>query len=412
MIKTVAYVLRSFPEPSETFIADEAVSLLACDIKVCILHLFAGNKSIIHPSAQTLLEKAQVRLIEPVSMLVMLAFLVRWSVVSPVRTLRTLLMVIRHPARWCYFQALAPAWWCQQKKIDFLHAHYADINFQYAAAMSAWSGIPYGVTTHRYDIFENPLGIDQASKLFNQANAVVTISEYNRKYMCDTYGLATNDIVIVHCGIDLDRFAYTEHAPLKTHQVIRLLNVGRLYPEKGQDVLLHALAEVEKRGILFQLDIIGGGPMLEELQALSRKLGIEKRVHFHGAQPEAFVRNMHAESHVFVLPSRSEGLPVACMEALALGTPTIATRITGIPELIIDGVSGLLVEPENVNDLANAFCRIHDNPSLLEQFRAAGREAVTCEFDRRECTHQLIDLWSNARHLLHPIDATHTKVSP
>lgn len=407
MVKSVAYILRSFPEPSETFIAEEAASLTACGIRISVFHLIDGDRTIAHPTTQMLLDRAYIRQIRPISVPAMLAFLLRWLLVAPIRTLITLLASLRHPARWCYFQALAPAWWCRQHKVDFLHAHFADSNFQYAAAMSAWSGVPFGVTTHGYDLREHPLGINQASYLFRQANLVVTVSDYNRNYMSSTYGLHTRDIAVVHCGIDLVRFSRVPHPPLAPGQPLRLLNVGRLVPEKGQDVLLHALAQTRNRGIRFRLDIIGGGPLLEDLKALAQQLEIADLVHFHGAQPEAMVKRMHAEAHVFVLPSRSEGLPVACMEALALCSPTIATRITGIPELIEDGVSGLLVESEDPIGLADAISRIHDDPALLDRLADAGRMAVMRGFDRRECTHELIDLWNHAAQQPGAVDTQH-----
>lgn len=405
MVKSVAYILRSFPEPSETFIAEEAASLAAFGIRISVFHLLNGDRTTTHPTTQMLLDRAHIRQIRPISVPAMFVFLLRWLLVAPIRTLLTLLASLKHPARWCYFQALAPAWWCRQHKVDFMHAHFADTNLQYAAAISAWSGVPFGVTTHGYDLRENPLGVNQASYLFRQANLVVTVSDYNRNHMSRTFGLPTRDIAVVHCGIDLDRFSCVQHPPLLPGQPLHLLNVGRLVPEKGQDVLLHALAQTRDRGICFRLDIIGGGPLLESLMALAQQLEIADLVHFHGAQPEAVVRRMHAEAHVFVLPSRSEGLPVACMEALALCSPTIATRITGVPELIEDGVSGLLVESEDPIALADAISRIYDNPALLDRLADAGRRSVINGFDRRECTHELIDLWNNAVKKPGPVDA-------
>lgn len=394
MLRTVAYVIRSFPEPSETFIAEEAASLLLIGIQPCILHLNEGNRTVVHPSAKILLERAKQLHIKTSNISTILASLSLWMLASPVRTIRTLIKAARHPNRWCYLQALSPAWWCRQHKVDFMHAHFADVNFQYAEAMSEWNGIPFGVTTHRYDILNDPIDPNTASKLYKKADVVVTISEFNRRYMIDKFGLLSTSISIVHCGIDVKRFAFANRQPRMRTEHLRLLNVGRLVSEKGQDILLRALARVHNLGIRYQLDIVGGGALKKDLLALCVDLGISEHVVFHDAQPEQFIRHLHEIAHVFVLPSRSEGLPVACIEALAIGTPTIATRINGIPELIEDGINGLLVEPEDVQGLADAICKIEAHPELAEKLRIHGRKTVLAGFDRNICTQELVSQWA------------------
>lgn len=394
MLKTVAYLIRSFPEPSETFIAEEAASLLDAGVRPCILHLQDGNATVLHPAAQTLLDKAlrlRIRTAQPAAII---ANLIRWMGVAPLRTLRTLSKALRHPSRWCYFQSLGPAWWCRQQGVDFLHAHFADVNFQYAACISAWSGIPFGVTTHGYDLREEPLGRDGASELYRQADAVVTISEYNRRHMVQCYGLPEAKISVVHCGIDLERFAYLERSAPAAGVPLRLLNVGRLAPEKGQDLLLHALARLRQQGLQLHLDMVGGGELEQALKALVAELNLADCVSFHGVQPEQVVRQLHQRADVFVLPSRAEGLPVACIEAMAMGTVSIASRITGIPELIEHGVSGLLVEAGDARALAEAIAALQADPALAQRLRLGGRATVLAGFDRAKCTRQLIGIWS------------------
>ena len=394
MLRTVAYVIRSFPEPSETFIAEEAASLMLVGIQPCILHLNEGNYTVVHPSAKVLLESAKQLHIKTANAFTILASFSLWMLASPIRTIRTLIKAVRHPDRWCYLQALSPAWWCRQHKVDFMHAHFADVNFQYAAAMSEWSGSPFGVTTHRYDIFNDPIDPNTACRLYKKADVFVTISEFNRRYMTEKFGLSPTSIVIVHCGIDIERFAFVTRQPRLPAEPLRLLNVGRLVSEKGQDILLRALALVHSRGVRFQLDIVGGGALKEDLLALCIESGIRDFVVFHDSQPEQFVRHLHEIAHVFVLPSRSEGLPVACIEALAMGTPTIATRINGIPELIEDGLNGLLIEPEDAKGLADAICKLEAHPELIEKLRIHGRETVLARFDRKICTQELVSQWT------------------
>jgi colanic acid/amylovoran biosynthesis glycosyltransferase len=396
-IRVVAYVLRSYPEPSETFISEEAASLLDHGITPCILHILEGTSAVRHPTNQALLEHAPVRRVGKSTRREVLSALARWLVARPIGTLLTLGRALRHPNRWCYFQALSPAWWCRRQRVEFLHAHFADTNFQYAAAMSDWSGIPFGVTTHGYDLRETPLGLDVTADLLKRASVIVTVSRFNLRLMAERYRLAASDVQVIHCGIDVQRFAYRPDRPRLGDQPFRLLNVGRLVPEKAQDVLLRALALVRDRGVRFQLDMVGGGPLEESLRALARELKLEQNVVFHGTQPESLVRQLHGDAQAFILSSRSEGLPVACIEALAMGTPTIATRITGIPELIEDGVSGILVPPDDAAALSDAICRLLSTPDAAKVMQERGRATVLAKFDRGQCTKRLVDLWTGAR---------------
>lgn len=396
MIRTVAYVLTSFPQPSETFIADELLSLYGEGVKPFILHINDGNRVKVHPSSQTLLEKASFFRLGKTSKLEAIWSLAFLLTRMPFRTIHTLGLALRHPFRWCYIQALPAAKWCLSQNIEFLHAHFADINFVYASAISAWTGIPYGVTTHRYDIFDDPLNKSITIDLFKWAAVTITISEFNRDYMIKKYGPPTSKIHIVHCGIDLNRFRFEDRMQRKMGPTLRILNIGRLFPEKAQDILLTAMALVKARGVPFTLEIIGGGPMEAELTQMTEALGLKDEVVFHGTQTEAFVRERLATVELFVLSSRNEGLPVVLMEALAMGTPVIATRIFGIPELIKDGVSGMLVPPDDPKALADAICSIYSNQTLLSSLTAAGRRVVEAEFDRGACTRQLVQLWSKA----------------
>jgi glycosyltransferase involved in cell wall biosynthesis len=396
MIRTVAYVLHSFPVPSETFITDEMISLYGQNVRPCILHIYDGNLSKVHPNAQTLLDKVKLLRLGTASQFVAVCSLMRLLLRAPIRTIRTLTLALRSPDRWLYIQALPAAEWCLSQDVEFLHAHFANENLQYAEAIAAWAGLPYGVTTHRYDIFEDPIGVTTAARLFHGAETIVTISKFNREYMIQKYGLSQSWINIVHCGIDLDRFKFVDRTKQKNRQKLRILNVGRLVPQKAQDILLSAMALVKSRGVSFSLEIIGGGAEEAKLKKIAVDLGLQEEVIFHGMQTEIFVRERLAAVDLFVLSSRSEGLPVVLMEALAVGTPVIATRIFGIPELVEDGVSGLLVPPDEPEALADAVCAVYADQTLLTNMPVLGRQVVEAQFERAACTRQLIEVWSNA----------------
>ncbi|MBK6295647.1 MAG: glycosyltransferase family 4 protein [Rhodoferax sp.] len=396
MPKTIAYIVNSFPELSETFISDEASSLLPLGMQPCILFLRNGKRDITHPSAKLLLDKAKLYKIDALGPASVLRHLALWMVTAPARTIKTFVKALCRHDRWCHFQSLAPAYWCHQQQVEFIHAHFADVNFQYACAIADWSGLPVGVTTHRYDIIDDPLDPEKTKSLLQRANLIATISDFNRKLMVQKYQLNADAISLVRCGVDIESFPYTGRTAWTPGEPVRLLNVGRLVREKGQDILLQAVKRLSDGGIPFKLDIIGGGGLHSNLVDLAKFLDIQDSVVFHGRQTEDFVKMLHRQAHAFVLPSRSEGLPVACIEALAMGTPTIATRINGIPELIEHGISGLLVEPEDAQDLYRAIVYLCEHPDRAVAMCQAGREVVVSNFDRKTCTMKLVAGWNKA----------------
>lgn len=390
----IAYVLVSFPEPSQTFISEEALSAQQLGQNISILYANQGSASVVHDSARALIETKQPFKISQTKIAEKIEALAYLFTKNPARTIRTLVSALQHRSRG-YFRTLPAAAWCKKQNIQFLHAHFADTNFVNAAAISEWTGIPYGVTTHRYDIFDDPLSVPDASRLFKNAGAVVTISEFNQNLMVEKYALSREAIHLVHCGIDLNQFAYSP--PQSTPKAkIQILNVGRLVPMKAQDILIRALKIAKDLGVDFQLNIVGDGPLLNDLQALANSLGLADNITFCGAQPGNVVRDEFNNADLFVLSSRSEGLPVACIESMAMGVPVIATRIFGIPELIEHKVSGLLVPPDDPQALAEAIHWAYTHTESLVEMTQQGRKVVETSFERTDCSKQLISHWQKA----------------
>jgi glycosyltransferase involved in cell wall biosynthesis len=148
-----------------------------------------------------------------------------------------------------------------------------------------------------------------------------------------------------------------------------------------------------------ELDLVGPGALRGQLEALAADLGLGDRVRFHGALPEPEVAALLDRADLFVLASiveRSgfmEGIPVALMEALAAGVPVVATRLSGVPELVRDGVTGLLAEPGDAASLRDALERAISEPDAARRRAAAGRELVEREFDAGACAAQIADLF-------------------
>ena len=168
---------------------------------------------------------------------------------------------------------------------------------------------------------------------------------------------------------------------------LRLLAVGRLVEKKGFDVLLKACAHLLSRGCSFRCSIIGDGPLRDSLRAQARNLNVAHRVAFRGAESNEVVLRAMQKHDVLVMPSRPardgtrDGIPTVLMEALSHGTPVVASKFAGIPELIEDGGTGRLVPPEDSVALARTLHRMFAHPQQASAMAKAGRERVRRDFN-------------------------------
>jgi glycosyltransferase involved in cell wall biosynthesis len=212
------------------------------------------------------------------------------------------------------------------------------------------------------------------------ADFVVCISDFARSQLM---GLLDEDgwdrLHVVHCGIDPDEYR-PDPAPAGTP---RVLCVGRLVPEKGQAVLVDAIARLRERGVPVECTLVGEGPSRPALETAIRARGLDGAVELAGAVSQDEIRAHYAAADVFCLPSFAEGVPVVLMEAMAMEIPVVTTRIAGIPELVADGVDGVLVAPGRPDELADALARLAGAPDERRRLGAAGRRAVLERYDIR-----------------------------
>lgn len=194
----------------------------------------------------------------------------------------------------------------------------------------------------------------------------------------------TIPIQIIPNGVDPAYFT----PPSREWNSPRLLFVGRVVYQKGVDLLLHALGNLKE--LPWELTVVGDGPQRSPLENLAFNLDIDDRVHFIGwKKNEALVAQYHC-ANVFTYPSRHEGMPNAVLEAMASGLPVIATDIAGNEELVIPGKTGLLVEPENQQDLEKALRKLIPNPQLRARMGASGRERIKEGFTWNQTSTQYL----------------------
>jgi colanic acid/amylovoran biosynthesis glycosyltransferase len=392
-LSKICYLLKSFPEISETFIVEEMQSMMDAGIAVDAIAIYQGNFDLQHPIAESFLKTVAVSYVKPVAYPQMLSCLAQLLVKKPGRCFKTLVKALQSSKeRWRYFIMLPYAVSVLTQGVDYLHAHFADENLQLAEVLSEWTGIPYGFTAHRYDIFEAVL--EQLSELANKAAAVVTVSEFNKRFMVANYAIAPEKIYVAYNGIRTELFQPNRQAA--NNACLNLVNVGRLVAIKGQDILLAAVHLVRTQGYEVQLRIIGEGLLQADLEAQIAQLALQDCVTLMGAQSQSQVCHYLDAADVFVMPSRSEGFAVACLEAMAMKLPVIASNVTGFPEAVSDYETGILVEVENPALLAEAIIWMIKHPEQRLEMGKKARDIVETKFTRTQVTNGLINYWEQS----------------
>jgi glycosyltransferase involved in cell wall biosynthesis len=240
---------------------------------------------------------------------------------------------------------------------------------------------------------------------------VVAISEYNRRrLLTEQLGVAASRIRVVRCGVSASRFtplpAPTGNAPFT------VLCVARLEPKKGHRHLIEACRLLVARGIAVRCWIAGEGRERARLERARDAAGLGTRVVLLGNQSRAEIRGLLADAHVFVLPSvvardgRRDGIPVALMEAMAMQRPVVSTRISGIPELIDDGISGRLVDPGDAAALADALEQLYRDPARAARMAEYAARRVQERFDLDQNVAQLEQLFCAASADSHGVGST------
>ncbi|HKJ15782.1 MAG TPA: glycosyltransferase [Xanthomonadales bacterium] len=280
-------------------------------------------------------------------------------------------------------QAMALAILVQDRAIDHLHAHFGTIATTVGRIAARLAGVSYSFTAHAKDIFHECVVRDELeSKLMDAAN-VVTVSNYNVKYLTSEFPRAVSRIVHIDNGLDLDRFTFdssTERAPV-------VLGIGRLVEKKGFEYLVRAFKTVSEQMPDARCEIVGGGVLENELQGLIAELGLEHCVQLLGPQPQEEVRRRMRRASVIAAPcvvasdGDKDGLPTVLLEAMAIGTPVVSTDVTGIPEILTHEETGIAVPQRDPRALASACLRLLGDQQLRWRLAGQARKVIEDRFD-------------------------------
>lgn len=392
----VGYVLKRYPRFSETFVVNEILAHEAAGLSIEIFAL----REVAETHFQDIIGRVRApvtRIAERFSGPDAL-----WSLIAAAQT--------QLPAAWDALrgmgemegrdvaQALTVALAAKKRGITHLHAHFGTVATSVARLAAALAGITYSFTAHAKDIYFDYAEPQHLDLKLRDAAEVVTVSDYNVTHLSGRFPAAAPKIRRIYNGLDLQRFAYAPPDAGARH----ILAVGRLVEKKGFHILIEAIRLLRAGGEDVTCRIVGQGEEAENLAFQIADARLEDAVQLVGPlSQEDVTREMRAAA-VLACPcvvggdGNRDGLPTVLLEAMALGLPAVATGVTGIPELVRDGETGLLVPEGDPEALAEALRRLLDSHALRSALSGRGRALIEREFDITRNAAQLREVFAAA----------------
>jgi glycosyltransferase involved in cell wall biosynthesis len=382
----IGYVLKTYPRFSETFVVSELLAREARGERFAIFSLRASADERYHPELARVEAPVQ-HLPRPEKASSAWSALAEAAHGDPViaagvaRELPELLAVPVTEA----VHAVRVARRARDLGLVHLHAHFASTATTVARLAGRIAGIPYSFTAHAKDIFHEEVDEADLDRKLADAHHVVTVSEFNLADLHRRFPAAAGRLHRVYNGLELARFPFR---PRAAHGgPLRVAAVGRLVEKKGFADLVEAVRRLVELGLPVEVRLAGGGELHDDLAARIRAAGLGDRFALLGPRTQAEVRELLDWCDVFAAPSvvgsdgNADGLPTVLLEAMASGAPCVATDVTGIPEIVIDGVTGRLVPPADAGALADALAAIAHDPAAALAMTRSARALVEREFD-------------------------------
>jgi glycosyltransferase involved in cell wall biosynthesis len=289
------------------------------------------------------------------------------------------------------YQAIYVGLRLRELGINHVHAHFAGMAARTAFWINRFFAIGFSFTAHANDIFSPrhfEIGLD---KLVGTARAIVTETDYAARFLAEGFPGSAERVHRIYNGLNLSEFGRAEFCskpPL-------MIAVGRLIPKKGFGDLIRACALLAECGKSFRCEIIGEGPLRNELRRQIGESNLEHHVALTGAKPQTELRDRLAAANLFVLPSvidpdgGMDNLPTVIMEAMATGLPVVSTSIAGIPEMVTDNETGLLVRPGDTVGMADAITQLISDSRLAARLGHSGYERARTLFSIENNVRQL-----------------------
>jgi glycosyltransferase involved in cell wall biosynthesis len=401
----VAYIVRSYPRLSQTFILNEILALERLGLAIEIFGMSDPGEPLVQSGVARVKAPAyylDVAARRPLAKI--LAEHVRVAARAPRRYAATAVyaLVRRDLDRGyttasrfaCFAQAVYLARLLRSRtgaaRIVHLHSHFAHDPTLIALLVKRLTGLPYSFTAHARDLYETP--VRTLAERAQAATAVVTCCGANADYLRRVVPAAGGKVRVIHHGVDATLFRPGRRTPSSPPLV---LSAGRLVEKKGFGDLLRACALLapDVRG-----RILGDGPMCADLARLVAELGLEERVELGGGFTQADLARELGRAAVFALTpvvmaaGDRDGIPNVLLEAMAAGVPVVATDVGGIPEVVVDGRTGLLCPAGDVERIASSLASLVADHRLRVRLGRAARAAVVERFDAQDGARRIADV--------------------
>lgn len=397
MSERLGYVVKRFPRASETFIAQEILELERRGARVHVLTLWPNDV----PARHAWLDQIEA----PITHCGQTPLSDAWKWLhrraadsgdgdGPRRAVEAAFMYPDRRGRHRLREAVGVACAALELELEHLHAHFANDPAFVAYLAHLASGVPYSFTAHAKDIYAKRLPEDLLRDVVDHAAFAVTVSEDNRRHLAQRLGpkLAPK-ILRLYNGVDLDTIR-----PMRSRAqeaTFRVLCVARLVAKKGVATLIEALSVLARQGLDLECTVIGDGPEREPLERRAAGIGLDGRVAFRGTLAhEDVVEALHRHD-VLALPAKiaedgdKDALPTVLLEAMAAGLPCVSTAVGGIPEIIVERETGLILASPGPLALADALSELAGRPELRRRMGEAARRRAETLFDRRANVEQL-----------------------
>jgi len=399
-MRRLAYLVSQYPAVSHTFILREVRGLRALGFDVRVASVNSPDRPDEHLTTEEREEAARTFFVKRAGAARVLRAHLSTLWRDPrgwLRGLRCALDVGTDARRllWGLFyfgEAVVVSDWMRREGLGHLHVHFGTAASTVALVASRVAPVTLSMTVHGPDEFYDAPGYRLEEKI-EACDFVACIGTYARSQVMKLSSPSQwSKFEVSPLGVDPDLFV--PPPPHAADGRFEVLCVGRLVPAKGQHVLLAAVERMARRGVPVLLRVAGDGPDRASLEGFVDAHGLRDHVVFEGAVNQDRVREFYARADAFALASFAEGIPVVLMEAMSMGIPCVSTCITGIPELIRDGIDGLLVPASDDEALADALERLASDRELRRGLGASARLRVRAKYDLGRNTHRLAEIYA------------------
>lgn len=379
---TIAYLANSFPEPLEPYVWEEIHELRRRGVQVIPCSIRRPKTPI--PDCGILAAEVECAFpLQPWAVLIANWLLLRyiaairsllWRVISGKESLSRRLRTLAHIWLGAYMSALLA-----KKGIRQIHVHHGYFAAWIGVVAARILGAGFSMTLHGSDLLVHG---DYLDAKLAACNFCFTISEFNRRYVLDHYAIPPEKVMVRRLGVNPIHWRLVKEN--RNRSAFSILSVGRLHSVKNHEFLVRACHVLKQKGTHLRCLIVGEGPERSDLEEMIARLRLQREVILLGNVTRDDLPAFYSGADAVVLTSHSEGIPVTLMEAMAMERLVIAPRITGIPELVIDGVNGFLYSPDSIPDFISKLEAAWSKRAVLRDMRQAAREQIERKFNGPE----------------------------